>query len=165
MAFATVLAGASVALGAASAFTSASGAKSRAKFDRDVALNNEVIAKQNEQDTELRGRIATFDQRRAVARQISSVRSATAASGLVVDDAGTTGAAMVEDMTVAGELDVMRLRTNIDNEKRRAAIQGANFKAQAGQFEAQRSSINPFRSALVAGVGGAVNNSDILFGS
>ena len=57
----------------------------------------------------------------------------------------------------------MRLRNNIDREKRKSQIQGANFEAQAGQFEAQRQSISPFRSALVAGASSALGSSDILF--
>lgn len=164
MAFTTVLAVASVAMSAAGAFSQAKAQKNAAAYNRDVAETNVQIAKDNARDVELRGRQAIYDQRRAVARELSSVRTATAASGLVVGEAGTTPQDMVQAMTEAGELDVMRLRNNIDRERRRAEIEGTNFKAQAGAFELERRSISPFRSALGAGLGSLNQNADILFG-
>lgn len=144
-----------------------------AEYSAEVARNNAKIAEDNKQDIELQGRQAVFDQRRQVARSLSSVRAATAGSGLVVDEAGTTPQDLVQTMTEAGELDVMRLRNNIEREKRRAEIQGTNFQAQAGQLELEASnlesaagSINPFFSAVLGGVGRASSPQamDILFG-
>lgn len=156
-----------VGMMAGSQYYAAQGQKSQAAFNRDVALNNQIIAEQNVADIADRGRVAVYDQRRAVARELGNVRAATAGSGLVVDEAGTTPQDMVRAMVDAGELDVMRLQNNIDREQRRASIQGANFAAQAGQFEANRASINPFRSALTSAFQGATTgmNADILFGS
>lgn len=158
------LAAAGVGLAAGGAYQASQARKQQAAFSRDMALTNEVIALDNARDVELRGRQAVYDQRRAVARQLSSVRAASAGAGMVVDEIGTVPQDMVIAMAEAGELDVMRLQNNIERERRRALVQGAQFEAQAGQFELQRSSESPFRSALVTGVSGAVGNYDLLFG-
>lgn len=133
------------------AYTQSKARKAQARYQRDVAKVNAKIAEDNMRDIELRGRVAEFDQRRATARALSDVRTATAGSGLEVNVAGTTPQDLVRAMSEAGELDVMRLRNNIEREKRRAEIQKQNYIAQAGQFELERSSINPLRSALIAG--------------
>jgi hypothetical protein len=159
------LAALSVGLSAAGAASQASAQRRSSAYSRDVALNNQKIAQDNARDVELRGRLSVYDQRRAVARQLGDIRVATAGAGLEVDVAGTTPQDMVQSMVEAGELDVLRLRNNIDREVRRALIQGAEFEAQAGQFELQRQSYNPFRSALTAGAGSALSNHDILFES
>jgi len=156
------LIGAGIGLQAAGAYQAAKSAKQQSAFNRDLALTNEIIAQDNARDTVLRGRVAIYDQRRMVAAELGNVRAATAGSGLVVDQAGTTPQDMVADMVAAGELDVMRLKNNIDREERRALVQGAQFEAQANQFEAQRSSISPFRSAAIAGVSGIIGSADIL---
>jgi len=159
----TAAAVAGVAASASGAYQASKSAKEQSAFNRDLALENEIIAQDNARDTVLRGRVAVYDQRRMVATELGNVRAATAGSGLVVDQAGTTPQDLVNDMVAAGELDVIRLKNNIDREERRALVQGAQFEAQAGQFEAQRSSISPFRSAAVAGISGVVSSADILF--
>ncbi len=161
------LAVASVGLSAYGAYSQSKSAKASAAYQRDVAKTNEKIAEQNARDVELRGRQAIYDQQRQVARSLSSVRAATTANNLEVGVAGTTPQDLVQAMAEAGALDVMRLRNNVDREKRRAEIQGMNYAAQAGQFELERRSISPFRSALITGVGAATSGAsgDILFGS
>lgn len=160
------LVGAGLGLSAAGAYQASVQRKQEAAFSKGVALTNAQIAADNARDVELRGRQAVYDQRRAVAREVSDVRVATAASGVEVDVEGTTPQDMVQAMNEAGELDVMRLRNNIEREERRALVQGASFEAQAGQFELQRSSESPFRSALISVGAGLTNqsNADILFG-
>ena len=127
------LTGAGIGLSAAGAYSASKANKANAAYSRDVALTNAQVAADNARDVELRGRQAVYDQRRAVAREVSDVRAATAGAGLVVDEAGTTPQDMVRAMNEAGELDVMRLRNNIEREKRRALVQGTNYEAQAGQ--------------------------------
>lgn len=158
--------GAGIGLTAAGAYRQAQSQKQQAAYAKGVALTNEQIALDNARDVELRGRQAVFDQRRAVARQLADVRSSVAGSGLVVDEAGTTPQEMVQSMAEAGELDILRLRNNIEREKRRALVQATSYEAQAGQFELQRASISPFRSAVTAGFGAATSGrtGDILFG-
>lgn len=158
--------GGGIGLKAAGAYKQSQARKDQAEYNRDVALTNKQIAEDNARDVELRGRQAVYDQRRAVARELGDVRAATAASGLVVGEAGTTPQDMVQAMTEAGELDVMRLRNNIEREKRRAIVQATSYEAQAGQFDLQRQSESPFRSALTSIAGSASSGAtrDILFG-
>ena len=147
------LIGGGIGLQAGSAYKAAEGAKDQAAFNQAMAERNQKIAIMNALDVQKKGRTAVYEQRRRVAQDLSSTRAAAAGAGLVVDEAGTTPQQMVTAMTVAGEMDVMRLQNNIEREKRRALIQGQDFELRAGQFAVQRSSINPFRSAVTAGFG------------
>ena len=163
MAFLTA---AAIGISAIGSYKEAKAQKQQAAYARDVQLTNAQIAQDNARDVVLRGRQAVFDQRRAVARQLADVRTATAGSGLVVGEAGTVPQELVTAMAEAGELDVLRLKNNIDREERRALVQQTQYEAQAGQFEVQRQSINPFRSALITGLNAASQpgNRDLLFG-
>ena len=162
MSLSLAIQGVGVGLSALGAFGASKARKQQAAYNAQVARNNAQIAEDNARDTELRGRVSVFSQRRQLARSLSTIRAATAGSGLVVDEQGTTPQAMVDDMILAGELDALRLRNNIELEKRRAMVQRASFVAKAGQFDLQRSSESPFRSALVAGVGGIARSPDLL---
>lgn len=151
-----------MAVSALGAYQQAEAQSAQAAYSRDVALTNQQIAQDNARDVELRGRKAIFDQRRRVAAELANVTTATAASGLVVDEAGTTPQDIVQSMAEAGELDVLQLRNNIEREKRRALVQAQNFEAQAGQFELQRGSINPFLNAGVTAAGFAPTAASII---
>lgn len=169
MALGTAISAIGLGMSAVGAYSSAQSQKTSAKYNAAVARNNAEISRDNADDIEKRGRVAVFDQYRQIASQLSSVEAATAGAGLEVDVEGTTGQDLVRAMTEAGALDVMRLKNNIQREKRRALIQGANFEAQAGQLETTARSISPFRSGLVALGQGAASpaGQDILdlFGS
>jgi len=161
---------ASAAMSAASAGMQAKEAGRQDAYNAAVAGNNAQIARDNARDVELRGREAVYDQRRAVSRELGRVRAASAGAGLVVDEVGTVPQDLVNAMAEAGELDIMRLRNNIDREKRRALIEASNYEAQQGQFEMQRASRRPgMRAAFAAGnslLGSASSPAgmDLLFG-
>jgi len=165
MAFiATALAVASVGFSAYGAAQASKGRKRQAASQKQQSLFNAEVAAENSADVAKRGITAIRDQRMMTLRNLSEVRTAGAASGVVVDQEGTSLQDSVIAMARAGAIDVVRLRENIDREMRRAEVQGAQFTAQADQFEIARSSENPFRAAAVAGTNAAVGNSDILFG-
>jgi hypothetical protein len=160
----TGLAIASAGVGIAGAVTASKGRKAQARANADQSEFNAIIAQENMVDVEERGLIALRDQRMLTLRNLSSVRSAGAASGVVVDQEGTSLQDSVVAMAEAGTIDVRRLRENIDREKRRAEVQGINFEAQADQFRIAQAGENPFLSGLSAGLNSANQNSDILFG-
>jgi hypothetical protein len=162
---ATAAAVGSLAVGTYGAVQASKGRKAQASSQRDQALFNAEIAQENMADIGERGLTAVRDQQMMTLRNLSSVRSAGAASGVVVDQEGTSLQDSVVAMAEAGTIDVKRLRENIDRERRRAEIQGENFTAQADQFEIKRAGENPFLSGLSAGLNSASNNSDILFGT
>ena len=161
---ATAIAGASVAVGVYGSVQASKGRKAQADQSAEQAEFNAEIAQENMIDVEARGLTALRDQRMMTIRNLSSVRSAGAASGVVVDQEGTSLQDSVVAMAEAGAIDVTRLRENIDREKRRAEVQGANFEAQADQFRISSAGQNPFLSGLSAGLNSASQNSDILFG-
>lgn len=161
---ATVLAVASTAVSVIGAVQQAQAQKAQAEYNSAVARNNATIAEQNAQDVEQRGDIALAQRRQALNQTIGSARAAIAGSGLLVDDEpGTTPALLLDDLTVAGQMDILTLEGNIARESRRARIQGAQYEAQAGLFELEASSISPGFAGLSAGLSSASRNADLLF--
>jgi hypothetical protein len=159
----TIIGIASTALQAVGAFQAASARKRQAEYQAQVARNNAEIAEQNKRDAEIRGRGEEYEHRRKVARALSAQRAATASSGLMLDEEGTTQEALELGMIEAGEMDVMTIRDNVRRQQRKSEIQSMNFQAQAGQFELQAASEKPFLAALTAGLGGISQNADVLF--
>lgn len=160
----TALAISSVAVSTFGAVQQAKAQKAQAEYNAAVSRNNAIIAEQNAQDVEARGDVALAERRRALNQTIGSARSAIAGSGLLLDDdADTTPALLLDDLTVAGNMDILTLEGNIDREARRARIQGNEFEAQAGLFDLQASSISPGLAGVSAGLGSATRNADLLF--
>lgn len=154
---------AGVGLSAYGAYSSSQANKEQANAQESQAKANAEIAKRNAADVLVRGDDALFDQKMATIASLSQVRSGTAGAGFTVDVSGTTGQQLVKSMVAAGELDITRLKENIDREEQRALDQGANYTAQAKQFAIQARGYNPLLSGFTAGVGSASRSSDILF--
>ena len=163
MAFVTAIAVAGVGLSAYGAYSSSKANKKQATAQADQANMNADIAKRNAADVVKQGKDAIFDQKIATLVSMGQVRSGTAGAGFVVDSKGTTGELLYRSMAEAGELDISRLKENIDREKQRALDQGANFTAQANQFKTQSRGYNPLLSGFTAGLGGLNQNADVLF--
>jgi Flp pilus assembly protein TadB len=163
MAFVVAATVVGVGLTAYGAYSSSKQNKKQAKAQTEQANMNAAIAERTALDVVDRGNDSLADQKRATLRSLSSVRAGTAGAGFVVDSAGTTGQQLVQAMAQAGEIDIIRLQENIDREKQRALDQGANFTAQADQYEIQRRGYNPLLSGLTAGASSAIGNADILF--
>jgi len=162
-AFTTMLAVGSIGLGAASAYKSSKANKAQAKSQAAQAQANAKIARRNAADVVERGKDALYDQKQATIKSLSSVRSGVAGAGFAVDSAGSTGQELVKAMSEAGEIDISRLKENIDREEQRALDQGMNYSMQADQFKTQARGYNPLLSGITAGVGSAVRGADILF--
>lgn len=152
-----------VGLTALGSYNQAKSQKQQAEFLEEQAANNAIIAEQNARAIGLQGRQAIYEQRRMLARSLSGARAAVAGTGLVIDEAGTTPQALLDSMVASGELDIMVLQQNIENEQRRARIEGDQYEAQATQYGMTASGINPFLTGLTAGVSAATASSDILF--
>ena len=153
---ATVLLVASTAVSAYGAYQQAQAQKAQYEYQAQVARNNAVIAGQNERDIVQRGEVAREIQRTRVQQAVGSARAKLGGTGLLVDDTqGSTAATLQEDLRVAGAMDIMTMKSNIDRQARQARIQGINFEAQAGLYDLGASSINPMLSAVTAGLGNA----------
>jgi len=140
------------AVSAIGAFQQASAAKAQAQYNAQVAENNAVIAEQNRQNVLERGVEAQREQRERIRRTLGRVRAATAGQGLVVDEEGTSPDDVFFGMVEAGELDVMKIRANVERQAREAEVQGINFKARAIGERARADSINPGLAAFSAGL-------------
>lgn len=141
------------AVSALGAFQQASAAQAQARYNAQVAENNAVIADQNRRNVVERGREAVREQRERLRITLGAVRSRVAGMGLVVDEQGTTPDDLYLGMVERGELDIMKIRANVERQAREAEIQGINFRAQAIGEEARAASINPGLAALSAGLG------------
>ena len=134
------------------AYQQAAAQKAQAEYQAQVARNNQVIAAQNERDIIQRGQVAKDVQRTRIQQTIGSARAALSGQGLLVDDTqGSTAEKLQDDLRVAGTLDIMTLKSNIDREASRARIQGAQFAAEAGLYDLKASSINPMLASASAG--------------
>jgi hypothetical protein len=144
---------ASTAVATVSAVQQANAQKAQAEYSSAVARNNSIISAQNEADIIQRGEVARDIQRSRVNQTIGAARAAIAGGGLLLEGGGeTTAGALMGDLQTAGQFDIMTLKGNIDREARRASIEGGQFRAQAGLFDLQASSINPMLAGAAAGL-------------
>lgn len=157
------LAIASVASSVVGSVQAAQAQRQQAEYNAAVARNNAVIAEQNAQDVEQRGKVALDERRRSLTQTIGSARAAIAGSGLLLDEPGTTPTSLLQDLSVAGQMDVLTLEGNIAREARRARIQGDQYTAQSDLFKMEARSINPALAGLTAGINSASRNADVLF--
>ena len=110
--------------------------RNQANFQAQVARNNAIIAQQNAAQIEKKGKIAEQDRKRLIRQTIGAAKAGQAAQGFLVDDdEDSTNVQHVADLAEAGQLDILRIRDNMESEKRRALIQGDQFTAQAGLFD------------------------------
>lgn len=129
-AIAAIAAVASTAVGTASAYQQSQAAKSQANYQSQVASNNATIAMQNAARLQQYGSIAEDEQRERLAQTKASAR-ARLATGFLVDDPGSTGALLLEDLAAEGEYDILKLRDRYAQQVQAAQVQGVNFNAEA----------------------------------
>ncbi len=135
---------ASTALTAVSSFQQSSMAKAQAKYQAKLAENQAIDAAQ-------RAEAEKDEQRRKIAQTVGAARARQAANGLLVDDTpDSTNKHLIEDLIVAGELDILRIA---DNARREAS----GYEAQAKLHKFQAKSQNPLLAGLGAGVGAAAS--------
>jgi len=130
---------ASAGVGALGAYQQSRAAKSQASYQRQVAENNAVIARQNATTIRQQMEVAEQEQRERIAATKGAARTRLAANGLLVDDPDeeSTPVGLIADIAEAGEYDILKLRYNYEQKARAAEIQGVNFDAQAGLFQLQ----------------------------
>jgi hypothetical protein len=108
----------------------------QANFQAAVARNNAIIARQNADAIEKSGKVAEQERRELIQRHIGTAKAVQAANGFLVDDdEDSTNVQERAAVAEAGALDILRIRDRVDDEQRRALIQGDQFTAQAGLFD------------------------------
>lgn len=152
MCISAIVTAVSAVAGVVGAVQQARAQKAQAEYSAAVSRNNAIIAQQNAADIVQRGEVAKDIQRRRVSQTIGAARAGLAGQGLLLDegDTGTTAALLLDDLQVAGQMDIMTLKANVEREERRALIQGDQFTAEAGLFDLKASSINPAMAGLAA---------------
>ena len=132
-----------VAFSAVGTGVSAVGAMQQAGAQRDqtafqaaVARNNAIIAQQNAEQIAKKGKVAEQDRARLISQTKGAAKARQAALGFLVDDdEDSTNVQNIADIAETGQLDILRIRDNVESEKRRALVQGQQFTAQAGLFD------------------------------
>lgn len=135
---------ASTAMTAVSAFQQSSMAKAQAKYQAKLAENQAIDAHQ-------RAEAEKDEQRRKIAQTVGTARARQAANGLLVDDTpDSTNAGLIDDLIIAGELDILRIADNANRE-------ASGYEAQAKLHKFQAKSQNPLLAGLGAGIGAGVS--------
>jgi hypothetical protein len=130
--------------------------RAQANYQAAVARNNAITAQHTAAAIAERGKIAEADHRRKIIQAKGRAKTYQAASGFLVDDTeDSTNVQLIADIAELGELDILRIRDNVALEERRALIQGTNYQAQAGLFDAKAGSINPLMSGTSSLISGA----------
>jgi hypothetical protein len=150
------------AIGAVGAYqqqqAAAASARNQANYQAAISRNNAIIAQQNADDIRDRANAAKADHRRAIGQTKGTARAVQASNGFLVDDTeDSTNVQAVADLAGAGELDILRLRDNMEREIRVANIKGDQFTAEAGLFDLQGASVQggSLLSAAASVAGGA----------
>lgn len=135
-------------------FMQAAAQKQQAEFQAAVQRNNAIIAEQNADAIQQQGKVEEEKHRERIAQSIGTGKVAMAARGLAVDAPGEVGEDLIDDLLLAGGMDILTIRHNVGIEKRRALIQKDQYTAQAQLFDLQASSINPALAGITGFVGG-----------
>lgn len=126
---AIVTAASSAVVGGVSAYESGQAQRQAGEYQAAVARNNQVLAEQNAQAEEARGRVLEEAKRNETANRQSGIRAAAGASGLDVN----TGSPLrlQEDTALLGEQDALTVRNNAMRAAHGFRVQGMNYGAQA----------------------------------
>lgn len=135
-------------------------ASAQAKYQAQVARNNQILAEQKAKDAEARGKIAEQRQRMLTAQEIGKARASAAARGVIVD----SGSSLVhqEDLAQAGEFDALTIRYNARREAAAHRSLSRDFGAEgelfdmSGQSLERQGQMQGF-SSLIDGAGSVAN--------
>ena len=133
---ASVFAGLSTATSIFGTLLQGNAAAGQARFQAQVARNNQIIANRRAEFLRERGRIAAGENDLATRQLISRQRVTLASTGQEVD----TGSALdiTSDTAALGKLDSLRILNNAEREAAGFAAQGANFASEATLQDAAR---------------------------
>lgn len=150
---------AGTAVSAVGAYQQSKAAQAQAEYNAQVQRNNATIAQQNAEVIRARGEAQEDEHRRKIQQSIGAARAAAAGGGFLIDGSDQdTNILLQADIAEAGELDILRLRDDTELRAREQEIQGVNFGAQAGLFDAEASAQRPGMAAfgtLLEGAGRA----------
>lgn len=141
------------------AYQQSKAAQAQAEYNAAVQRNNATIARQDADIIRARGEAEEAEHRRRIQQSIGAARAAQAGAGFLIDgDVDSTNNLLIGDLAAAGELDILRMRDDVELQARQREIQGVNFEAQAGLFDAEASAQRPGMAAfgtLLEGAGRA----------
>ena len=126
---------AGAAMSAYGSYESGQAQRNQALYQSAVATNNQTIANQYAQTEIQRGQVLEQEKREQTAQMISSERATIGANGLDIN----TGSPLRLQESVAklGELDAQTIRNNALRSAYGYQVQGMNFGAEAGLFDAE----------------------------
>ena len=129
---AAAMAGTTAVLSLGSTALSAVGSIQQAKYQSDVAKNNAIAMKYQQEDALERGQIAEDAQRRKNAARQSQAIAEMAGNGLNLDSSTPIG--IIEDMAQYGEMDAQAIRTNAQRSSQSLGYQAEMQDSQADLY-------------------------------
>tara|TARA_R110000787_G_scaffold114871_3_gene224740 strand:+ start:6374 stop:6940 length:567 start_codon:yes stop_codon:yes gene_type:complete len=140
------------------AYQQAQAQQEQAAYQAAVARNNAITAGRTATAIAERGKILEDEHRRKIKQTKGSAKTVQAAKGFLVDDTeDSTNVGLLADIAEIGELDILKIRDNVELERRQALIQGSNYQTQAGLFDAKAGSISPLMSGTSTLLAGAAD--------
>jgi hypothetical protein len=128
--------------------------KEQAQFQADVQRRNMVIAQQNADAVVQQGQAEEERHRERVAQSVGTGKVALASRGLAIGGTGEAGKDALDDLLLAGAMDIFTLRHNVSLQKREAMLKKDQYQMQATLFDKQAASINPALAGITGLVGG-----------
>lgn len=149
--FASVAAVASIvgtAVSAYGAYQQSKAAQAQAEYNAAIARNNQIAAQQDAAAIEERGKIQEQEHRERIAQAIGAARAAGGAGGFVIDgEEDETNILLQADIAEAGELDILKIRDQVDLDVRNRLLAAADFGAQAAMSSFEARSQSPLFAA------------------
>ena len=132
--------------------------KQQARYQAQVARNNQIIANQQAADAFLRGRQDERAYRQRVKTFAGKQRSNLAASGFAANEDDALD--ILADTAQVGASDALRVRSNAAREAWQHQVAATNQQAQAGLFDTKARSYRPGQAGAMGFASGMAGVAD-----
>jgi hypothetical protein len=144
----TIMAVASLAIGAMSAYQQSKSQQASMDYQSKVAQNNAITAEYQAQDAIKRGEVAEAEQRRRTSMLKGSQTARLAANGLDISEGSALN--ILSDTDWMGEQDALTVRDNASREAWAYRQQGANSQSNSNMLSASADAQNPLLSGATS---------------
>jgi hypothetical protein len=139
------------AIAAVGAYQASETRKDQAKYQSQVAANNQKVAEWQAADAKERGDAAAAQVRRKYAGLQGTQAASLAARGLDISEGSAN--AILTDTDFFGDYDQRLTRSNAKREAYGYQVRAGNFAGDAAAYGAMSAAENPLLSGAMAGVG------------
>jgi hypothetical protein len=153
---ATIASAVGTGLSAIGAYQQSKATKSQMEYNAAIQRNNSITAQYDAEAIRERGKEEEADHRDRIRQTIGDARAGQAAGMFLIDDKkDSTNVQLIGDLAEAGELDILRLRDDVELRARAREIEASNFDSQAGLFDMSAAAQSPFLAGATTLLSGA----------